>query len=152
MLPELSKPQGQYLPELFQGQNVHAQDPTTKKWTPAQITSRAGTPKSYIIETEPGRQLRRNRIHIRPTPEMSTPATSKTTPATPRTPPTAAATPTIDDNTFSQTATSESYSQPAPTNGQETTQQVTNTSSATLQATTRSTRSRSNILPPARYR
>lgn len=142
----------QYLPELFQGQNVHAQDPTTKKWTPAQITSRAGTPKSYIIETEPGRQLRRNRIHIRPTPEMSTPATSKTTPATPRTPPTAAATPTIDDNTFSQTATSESYSQPAPTNGQETTQQVTNTSSATLQATTRSTRSRSNILPPARYR
>ncbi|XP_029640437.1 uncharacterized protein K02A2.6-like [Octopus sinensis] len=69
----------QYLPEILGGQHVHTQDPITKTWIPAQVVSRAENPRSYIIETESGRQLRRNRAHIRPTPKLS--RTTCTTPA-----------------------------------------------------------------------
>lgn len=56
----------QNLPELLDGQNVHVQDPISKLWIPAKIISKAETPRSYIIETETGRQLRRNRVHMHP--------------------------------------------------------------------------------------
>ncbi|KAI8511983.1 hypothetical protein Bbelb_110830 [Branchiostoma belcheri] len=96
--------------------------------------SRAETPRSYTIETETGSQLRRNRIHIMPTPEI--PATTQaatTTPAT-TTPPTA------DSNTTAQSPTT-TGTPISPT-----------TSPTTTQCATKSTRSRSSILPPKRYR
>ncbi|XP_014788106.1 uncharacterized protein K02A2.6 [Octopus bimaculoides] len=42
----------QYLPEILGEQHVHTQDPITKTWIPAQVVSRAETPRVYIIETE----------------------------------------------------------------------------------------------------
>ncbi|CAI9717439.1 Hypothetical predicted protein [Octopus vulgaris] len=117
----------QYLPEILGGQHVHTQDPITKTWVPAQVVSRAETLRSYIIETESGRQLRRNRAHIRPTPKLS--RTTCTTPAA------------------SVTTPTESSPQRAPT----THQQPSNTPQTPVRST-RSTRWRKNILPPVRYR
>ncbi|CAI9740033.1 Hypothetical predicted protein [Octopus vulgaris] len=117
----------QYLPEMLGGQHVHTQDPITKTWIPAQVVSGAETPRSYIIETESGRQLRRNRAHIRLTPEL--PRKTCTTPAALVTTPT------------------ESSPQRVPT----TYQQPNNTSQTPVRST-RSTRWRKNILPPVRYR
>ena len=54
------------LPELHKDQAIHVQDPVRKTWNPAKIISRGETPRSYIVETETGAQLRRNRIHLRP--------------------------------------------------------------------------------------
>ncbi|KAI8517626.1 hypothetical protein Bbelb_036430 [Branchiostoma belcheri] len=64
--------QAQRLPELVRGQTVHIQEPIKKTWTPGQIVGKADTPKSYVVETESGKQMRRNRVHIRPTPETTT--------------------------------------------------------------------------------
>ncbi|KAI8490629.1 hypothetical protein Bbelb_318970 [Branchiostoma belcheri] len=64
--------QAQRLPELVRGQTVHIQEPIKKTWTPGQIVGKADTPKSYVVETESGKQMRRNRVHIRPTPEATT--------------------------------------------------------------------------------
>ncbi|XP_029636198.1 uncharacterized protein LOC115211689 [Octopus sinensis] len=116
----------QYLPEIL-GEHVHTQDPITKTWIPAQVVSRAETPRSYIIETESGRQLRRNRAHICPTSKLS--RTTCTTPAA------------------SVTTPTESSLQRAPT-----THQQPNNTPQTLVRSTRSTRWRKNILPPVRYR
>ncbi|XP_029652389.1 uncharacterized protein K02A2.6-like [Octopus sinensis] len=117
----------QYLPEILGGQHVHTEDPITKAWIPAQVVSRAETPRSYIIVTESGGQLRCNRAHIRPTPKLlrttcTTPAASVTTPT-------------------------ESSSQWAPTTHH---QQPNNTTQTPVRST-RSTRGRKNILPPVRY-
>ncbi|CAI9721422.1 Hypothetical predicted protein [Octopus vulgaris] len=117
----------QYLPEILGGQHVHTQDPITKTWIPAQVVSRAETPRSYIIETESGRQLRRNRAHIRPTPELL--RTTCTTPAALVTTPT----------------------ESSPQRAQTTYQQPNNTPQTPVRST-RSTRWRKNILPPVRYR
>ncbi|CAI9722600.1 Hypothetical predicted protein [Octopus vulgaris] len=121
------KKHAQYLPEILGGQHVHTQDPITKTWIPAQVVSRAETPRSYIIEMESGRQLRRNRAHICPTPKLSritctTPAASVTTPT-----------------------------ESSPQRAQTTHQQPNNTPQTPVRST-RSTRWRSNILPPVRYR
>ncbi|KAI8487979.1 hypothetical protein Bbelb_344270 [Branchiostoma belcheri] len=53
--------QAQRLPELVRGQTVHIQEPIKKTWTPGQIVEKADTPKSYVVETESGKQMRRNR-------------------------------------------------------------------------------------------
>ncbi|KAI8516719.1 hypothetical protein Bbelb_053000 [Branchiostoma belcheri] len=53
--------QAQQLPELVRGQTVHIQEPIKKTWTPGQIVGKADTPKSYVVETESGKQMRRNR-------------------------------------------------------------------------------------------
>ena len=55
------------LPELHIDQAIHVQDPVRKTWNPAKVISQGDTPRSYIVETESGAQLRRNRIHLRPT-------------------------------------------------------------------------------------
>ncbi|CAI9737125.1 Hypothetical predicted protein [Octopus vulgaris] len=115
-----------YLPEILGG-HVHTQDPITKTWIPAEVVNRAETPRSYIIETESGRQLRHNRAHIRPTPKLSW--TTCTTPAA------------------SVTIPTESSPQWAPT----TYQQPNNTPQTPVRST-RSTRWRKNILPSVRYR
>ncbi|KAI8509816.1 hypothetical protein Bbelb_122440 [Branchiostoma belcheri] len=54
--------QAQQLPELVRGQTVHIQEPIKKTWTPGQIVGKADTPKSYVVETESGKQMRRNRL------------------------------------------------------------------------------------------
>ena len=37
-----------------------------KTWNPARVIDQGETPRSYLIETGTGAQLRRNRIHLRP--------------------------------------------------------------------------------------
>ena len=61
------------LPALTPGQRVSIQDPTTLKWKPAEVTEKlAGVPRSYAVSTPTGRELRRTRTHIRPTPQSNT--------------------------------------------------------------------------------
>ena len=45
---------------------MYAQDPMRKIWNPARVVGQGDMPRSYIIETETGAQLQRNRIHLRP--------------------------------------------------------------------------------------
>ena len=52
------------LPELHKDQAIYVQDPVRKTWNPAKVISQGDTPRSYIVETETGAQLRRNRIHL----------------------------------------------------------------------------------------
>ncbi|XP_019628682.1 PREDICTED: uncharacterized protein K02A2.6-like [Branchiostoma belcheri] len=121
--------QAQRLPELVRGQTVHIQEPIKKTWTPGQIVGKADTPKSYVVETESGKQMRRNRVHIRPTPEATTtmsPAKKETT------------TTTTTDNEAAAQPTTTTTETPTPT--------------VTTPCATKSTRSRTNILPPKRYR
>ena len=147
----------QNLPELLDGQNVHVQDPISKLWIPAKIISKAETPRSYIIETETGRQLRRNRVHIRPTPTtpVATPTTPLATPTTSSATPAASTTtaPAIDDNANNTRTTNQMTPQQGTTSGQNSSQQPSATATPQApQTTTQSTRWRSNILPPTRYR
>uniref|UniRef100_A0A0L8FZY6 Uncharacterized protein n=1 Tax=Octopus bimaculoides TaxID=37653 RepID=A0A0L8FZY6_OCTBM len=107
----------QYLPEILGGQHVHTQDPITKTWIPAQVVSRAETPRSYIIETESGRQLRRKRAHIRPTPKLS--RITRATPAASVTTPTRTTTCTADDGTNRIRVSTESSPQRTPTTHQQ---------------------------------
>ena len=53
------------LKPLVPGQLVRIQDARTGLWTPAQVKRRCDEPRSYIVETPNGRELRRNRSHIR---------------------------------------------------------------------------------------
>ena len=64
----LQEKNGKELPELLQGQPVRVRDPITKTWIPGTVTQRTAHPRSYIVSTEQGQQLRRNRLHIRSTP------------------------------------------------------------------------------------
>jgi len=54
------------LPELHREQAIYVQEPVTKTWNPARVIDEGETPRSYLIETGTGAQLRRNRIHLRP--------------------------------------------------------------------------------------
>ena len=53
------------LKPLHPGQLVRVQDPNTGLWTPAQIKQCCEEPRSYVIVTPNGRELRRNRRHLR---------------------------------------------------------------------------------------
>jgi hypothetical protein len=57
------------LPPLMPGQSVTVQDYQTNRWQPATIVSKCVEPRSYIIASPNGNQLRRNRIHIRDVPD-----------------------------------------------------------------------------------
>ena len=58
------------LPELTPGQRVTIQDQATLKWKPAELKEKlAEAPRSYAVTTPTGRELRRNRIHIRAAPQ-----------------------------------------------------------------------------------
>ena len=52
------------LPPLVAGQPVHVQTPQGH-WNPAIIQKQCEEPRSYIIKTASGKELRRNRKHIR---------------------------------------------------------------------------------------
>lgn len=53
------------LKPLTPGQLVRIQDTRTGMWTPAQVKNHSDEPRSYIVVTPNGRELRRNRAHIR---------------------------------------------------------------------------------------
>ena len=50
------------LPPLRKGQSIQVQHP--HKWCPAVVNTQHHTPRSYVITTKEGTQLRRNRRHI----------------------------------------------------------------------------------------
>ena len=54
------------LPKLHRDQAIYAQDPVRKMWNPARVVEEGNSPRSYIVETGTGAQLRRNRICLRP--------------------------------------------------------------------------------------
>ena len=52
--------------ELAPGQRITIQDPESLTWKPAEVKERlVGTPRSYAVTTATGKELRRNRAHIR---------------------------------------------------------------------------------------
>ena len=57
------------LPTLPVRSPVRFFDPGSKVWQPGTIQGVASTPRSYVVETERGSFLRRNRKHLHPTGE-----------------------------------------------------------------------------------
>ena len=53
------------LSPLFPGQNVRIQTLPSSLWSPAVVREKCQEPRSYVVETQNGRVLRRNRRHIR---------------------------------------------------------------------------------------
>ena len=61
-------------PDLTPGQAVRLLNKDTGIWEPASVNRLAGTPRSYIVERRSGgRELRRNRVHLRATSEEDFP-------------------------------------------------------------------------------
>ena len=50
---------------LFPGQNVRIQTLPSSLWSPAVVREKCQEPRSYVVETQNGRVLQRNRCHIR---------------------------------------------------------------------------------------
>ena len=60
------------LPSLTPGEQVTVLNPRTLEWKPAVVTNKAeGTPRSYNVSTQNGKELRRNRSQIRQIPQPS---------------------------------------------------------------------------------
>lgn len=57
------------LPDLKEGERARVQ--IQGKWKPVVVMDKAVTPRSYIVKTEEGRLLRRNRKHLMKLPEQS---------------------------------------------------------------------------------
>ena len=53
------------LPTLIPGQNVRVQNTDSGRWEKAVVVSDCNEPRSYIVNTDEGKTLRRNRVHIR---------------------------------------------------------------------------------------
>ena len=53
------------LPPLIPGQRALYQDLQSGRWAPATVVTRASEPGSYVIQTDSGQTMRRNRVHIR---------------------------------------------------------------------------------------
>ena len=53
------------LPPLIPGQRALYQDLQSGRWAPATVVTRAPQPGSYVIQTESGQIMRRNRVHLR---------------------------------------------------------------------------------------
>ena len=60
------------LSPLMPGQSVTVQDHRTNRWMPVTIASKCDEPRSYIVESPSGSTLRRNRMHIRESPDTPT--------------------------------------------------------------------------------
>ena len=54
------------LRKLNQGEQVAMFQPRTKTWTSAEVKEETGEPRSYIVKTTDGTELRRNRVHLKP--------------------------------------------------------------------------------------
>ena len=66
-----------YLAPMYVGQEVRILDKVSKTWCPGTITRKCAEPRSYMVQTPNGNELRRNRSHLR---EMSTNASPRTPP------------------------------------------------------------------------
>jgi len=64
--------QAKDLPDLHLGQPVRVQD-QAGKWREAKITQKCPEPRSYVLSTPTGQELRRNRTHIRSVPQRHEP-------------------------------------------------------------------------------
>ena len=53
------------LPPLIPGQRALYQDLQSGRWAPATVVTRAPEPGSYVIQTDSGQTMRRNRVHLR---------------------------------------------------------------------------------------
>lgn len=69
------------LPNLNDGDQVTMYDTLAKTWAPAAVIGAAGAPRSYIVQDQDGRELRRTREHLRSTSQVPMP-TSHTAPPT----------------------------------------------------------------------
>ena len=58
------------LQPLQPGQQARIQDHQTGQWVPATVTQKSDQPRSYIVTTNTGQRLRRNRIHFRDIPQV----------------------------------------------------------------------------------
>ncbi|KAI0215387.1 hypothetical protein LSAT2_032566, partial [Lamellibrachia satsuma] len=52
-------------PPLYVGQRVRVRNHVDKTWFPATVSEKCNEPRSYIVSTPNGRQLRRNRGQLR---------------------------------------------------------------------------------------
>ena len=66
---QFDKTAQQPLHPLFPEDRVHVLDPATSTWKPGIVQGVASTPCSYLVNTERGSTLRRNRRHLRATGE-----------------------------------------------------------------------------------
>ena len=111
-------------PPLQPGQLVRVQD-QSGKWQPAVVKDKAGEPRSYIVASPSGQELRRNRVHIRPSPEHD-------------------ATPLQDAHPPPETSVK-------PTNNQQNVQPQSTTNAQPGDQTHYQTRSGRFVKPPSRY-
>jgi hypothetical protein len=56
---------GPELLPLYTGQQIRIIDKVNKTWCPGSVVERCSEPRSYIVETPNGTQVRRNRSHLR---------------------------------------------------------------------------------------
>ena len=54
------------LRKLNQGKQVNMFQHQTKTWTPVEVKEETGEPRSYIIKTKDGSELRHNRVQLKP--------------------------------------------------------------------------------------
>nr|XP_050036095.2 uncharacterized protein LOC126532452 [Dermacentor andersoni] len=64
------------LPDLRSGNRVSVYDTQSRTWAPAMVIGPAGPPRSYLVATDSGQQLRRTREHLRAT-DAAQPAESQ---------------------------------------------------------------------------
>ena len=60
------------LEDLSSGQAVAVYNPSSKTWTTAEVKDKLDEPRSYVVKTTNGSELRRNRIHLKPVAEEQT--------------------------------------------------------------------------------
>ncbi|PFX17897.1 Retrovirus-related Pol polyprotein from transposon 17.6 [Stylophora pistillata] len=63
------------LRRLNQGEQVVVFQPQTKEWIPAEVKEETSKPRSYIVKTTSGSELRGNRVQLKPLPFQKTPTT-----------------------------------------------------------------------------
>ncbi|XP_075724095.1 uncharacterized protein LOC142766130 [Rhipicephalus microplus] len=67
-----------YLRALSPGQRASLYDTHTRTWSPVVVLGSAGAPRSVLVKTEDGREMRRTREHLREVPELPCPDTTTT--------------------------------------------------------------------------
>ena len=59
------------LPPLIPGQDVRIQNSQSGQWEKAKVLSKCEEPRSYLVSTPEGQTYRRNRVHLRESPQPS---------------------------------------------------------------------------------
>ena len=59
------------LPPLISGQDVCIQNSQYGQWEKAKVLSKCEEPRSYLVSTPEGQTYRRNRVHLRESPQPS---------------------------------------------------------------------------------